>query len=385
MKKIKIFNSLILTGLLGVTSAAFGIGRTVTIDDAPGFNSSIDQQVRGIQWNSNIGGNFQDMRNDGTLVQSATFDLKIGTSTIATGQSFLATENGQLYFGDQSVPLANRGFVSLFQGTNLYSSSPTQYKTSVGIPSTQFGYSLGEFGSANGTLLQPTGLNVGPPFDGLAPGGENRINHFVWFGLTGEVDPCSSATIEAVYDNPGTYNNSYTGTPCANHVTTPRYFGSIDIVDVGTREDGDFDLLLNFGTPYTFRANPTTFTGAFSPARSLFGSSPLGLLGAYSPGGLYFPTDFAQTIGPTSTSGFILGNQKFEFDTYDANSSPYEFRFRGGVACAVIYDANGNETGCSRVTQLGDPPNDVPIPGVALLLLLGGFGLARLRYGSKKD
>jgi hypothetical protein len=381
MKRFGIQGMIFVGGLLFGVSVSFGIGRTVAIDDVPTFNGPSVKRILGVDWNRTTPENV-DMRNDGSAAQALTFGLRFGATTLSAGTLTTSTENGSVYFGDQSLPPADRGLISLFAGKDLYGSSPTQYYSSIAIfPNSYSGYSLGEFGISSGSLLGPyvPGATENPPFPpfsatDIAPGGENRITRFTWFGMTDALDTCSSFVITSIYNR----NGPFGGTPCANHQTTQRYFGQITLEDVGTREDGDFNLFLAFGEPYVF--NTLSATGGFFAQRAtLF---PTVRSQSF---GVDLATVNAQTVGPTSTSGFILGNQKFEFGTYDAGSSPVEFRFRGGIACAVSYDAAGNETGCSRVTQLADDPNLVPIPGIALLLVLGGVGLVRVRTsGSQK-
>jgi hypothetical protein len=367
--------------VFGSVCVAFGGTRTVAIDDVPTFNGPSVKRILGVDWNRTTPENV-DMRNDGSAAQALTFGLRFGATTLSAGTLTTSTENGSVYFGDQSLPPTDRGLISLFAGKDLYGSSPTQYYSSIAIfPNSYSGYSLGEFGISSGSLLGPyvPGATENPPFPpfsatDIAPGGENRITRFTWFGMTDVLDTCSSSDITSIYNR----NGPFGGTPCANHQTTPRYFGQITLEDVGTREDGDFNLFLAFGEPYVFNTLSAT-EGFFAQRATLF---PTVRSQSF---GVDLATVNAQTVGPTSTSGFILGNQKFEFGSYDSGTSPVEFRFRGGIACAVSYDAAGNETGCSRVTQLGDDPNLVPSPGIALLLAFGGLALVRVRIlGSQK-
>jgi hypothetical protein len=375
MKKTCIRGVALMASLLGAVSMVYGIGRTVTIDDVPTFNGPSDKRILGVDWRRTTPENV-DIRNDGSVSQALTFGLRFGATTLAAGTLTSSTENGSLYFGDQALAPTDRGLISLFAGKDLYGSSPTQYYSSIAIfPNTYSGYSLGEFGISTGSLLGPyvPGPTDNPPYPpysatDIAPDGANRITRFTWFGMTDVLDTCSSFDITSIYNR----NGPFGGTPCANHQTTPRYFGQITLEDVGTREDGDFNLFIAFGEPYVFNSlGPTE--GYFAQRATLF---PTVRSQSF---GVDLATVNAQTVGPTSTSGFILGNQKFEFGAYDAGSSPVEFRFRGGVGCAVSYDAAGTELGCSQVTQLADEPNSIPIPGIILLLALGGVGLAYVR------
>jgi hypothetical protein len=374
MKKISIQMLAFVVGFLCAVSVSYGIGRTVAIDDVPTFNGPSVKKILGVDWNRTTPENV-DVRNDGSVAQALTFGLKFGATNLAAGTLTTSTENGNIYFGDPALAPSDRGLISLFAGKDLYGSSPTQYYSSIAIfPNSYSGYSLGEFGISSGSLLGPyvPGALENPPYPtfsatDIAPGGENRITRFTWFGMTDVLDTCSSSDITSIYNR----NGPFGGTPCANHQTTPRYFGQITLEDVGTREDGDFNLFIAFGEPYVFNTLSAT-EGYFAQRATLF---PTVRSQSF---GVDLATVNAQTVGPTPTSGFILGNQKFEFGTYDSGSSPVEFRFRGGIACAVSYDRAGNEIGCSRVTQLADDPNTVPSPGIALLLALGGIGFARL-------
>ena len=257
-------NSILAIALFTVSGFAIGAGRNVAIDDSPGFDST-GKIIRGISWReTSPRGSVStppalDLRGDGSLVQPTTFNLNFGTVNVLAGQSAMVTENGQLYLGDQSLPLNQRGQISLFAGKDLFASAPGQYTASVGISGTYFGYSLGEYVGARGDLLQQVGtVTVGgqtfPEYSPtvVAPDGAGRISRFTWFGMTDAPDSCSTSKLLNIYSNPAIYNNSFVGTDCYAHLTTPRYFGQVTLVDVGTREDGDFDLYLDYGTPTIF-------------------------------------------------------------------------------------------------------------------------------------
>ena len=384
MNKSKLFDWVIFGSLSLWVSAAFGIGRTVTIDDVAEFDGGLTRQARGTSWTALTPETLSLQGNEATPLPLG-FDLKIGASLIAQGNSVRATEDGQLFLSGSNAAGPTSGIISLFAGKDLFASSAAQYTSSVGLLGTNRGYSLGEFKASAGNYLAVVPPGVGPGFypvptfdpNVVAPDGSARISRFSWFGMTDVTDTCNSSFLTTYASNPTAFGNSYAGTGCAQHLATPRYFGQITLIDVGSREDGDFDLFLNYGTPFVAIGGP--FSVNFVDRKTLFGQSPVTF------GGLPSPTQYAETVGPTSTSGFILGNQKFEFGTYDAGSSPYEFRFRGGVACSVTYDALGNESGCQQVTQLSESPNLVPLPGIALLFALGGIGLIRVRAPTKSE
>jgi hypothetical protein len=326
MKLSKCF-SLFLIGVFATAGeAASAGGRVVAIDDSPVFG--LDLQTRtGVKWNQ---APIVDLRNDATTPLALGFDLNLGGNIVSKGASSLvAGEDGTLTFNASGATAPNG--IKLFGEMELFLNAPYAHPGSVSDPRTfraAYGsndfrfYPLGNFVSSTGNFLeQPYRDNVPIP-DGL-----NRAHRFTWFGLTTERETCLGPELNAIVDflNPLA---TFAGTACRNYQTLDRYFGQIDIIDVGTREDGDFNLFIALGYENTTPLIGTYFFCA-NGLRDCEG------------GQANYPTDHR--------SGFNFGSQNYFATSTEINNRTFlsEFRFRGGVACAVLADG-------SCTTSFGD-------------------------------
>jgi hypothetical protein len=322
-------------------------GRNVLIDDSPVFG--FDLQVRtGVKWNQSP---IVDLRNDGSTPLTLGFDLNLGGNIVLKGAgSLIAGEDGTLNFNALGATTPNR--IKLFGELELFSNAPYAHPGSVSDPyvfRAAYGtndlrfYPLGNFVSSTGNFLEaPFVANVPIP-DGL-----NRAHRYTWFGLTTEQETCLGPQLAEIIESPNR-PATFSGTACSNYLTLDRYFGQIDIVDVGTRDDGDFNLFIALGYENTTPLLGTYFYCTYG-RRDCEG------------GQAQYPSDHL--------SGFNLGSQGYFATSAEINNRTFlsEFRFRGGVACAVLADGsctqNFGDVG-------GSGGGNVPIPPVWPLVLAG--------------
>jgi hypothetical protein len=339
---------LLAVSLLGLclTQPAFAqTGRRVITDDATGFNAAAVQQTTGVKWNVARPFDVSAQPNGdqfGAWAGTA-FALRGGNTVIGPGLTTSAAyEDGQMFLGgDPGTPTLTPNFISLFQGANLVSGTPFNYRESVGAPNNgigQGGYRLGEFSvaSANGLALLPNGGGYDPNTNDPAQFGFRR--RLTWFGLTDDVDPCSAQQLDLA-------NGNIAGTACDKYATLARYFGQIELHDVGTKDDGDFDLFIGLGYGGTMYAPDGTQVSGYGNTSG-------------------YP-------GTATGGGFRIGNQEYFFTSAQVNNGSFlsEFHFRNGVACAV--QADGTCSGDFTVSDPGGGGGGVPAPGAALLLIAG--------------
>jgi hypothetical protein len=249
-----------------------------------------------------------DVRNDGVASQAIGFNLKIGSNAFAANTPIYGYENGVLSIGGALSapafsPTSSLGNLSAASGSSAFVVAPFYANLFSAAPGTYPEYGAGEFHNGEVSLVTGTKL-VSDGAGGFLPASaanDNRGLRLSWFGLTGQPDNGQPNTI--------------------------RSYGQIDFLDVGTREDGDFDLLISIGLP--------------------------GEASSYPAGGL---------------GGFALGNQFYQFTSAAINAGVWldVIEFRGGVGRAI--DANGQS-----VTFAQDGPV-VPLPS-ALWLMLCGLGM----------
>jgi hypothetical protein len=320
------------------------------------------------------------LRGDTRGTVSIQFALSAGGVNIpfgGGGERLIASENGILAFGSQTDASGKAtNYISLFGATDLASketSGGASYYPSVGI-GTQRSYQLGTFSAVSGDYLNPRNNSLGrySPFD-IYPEGYNRVQRYTWFGLTTDGDSCSSEVIQIAVNDRAT---SFAGTACADYLTKPHYFGQIETRDakdypgdpgssqrdVGSRTDGDFDLFIGLGFDQTFQ--------------KIF----------FCPDGSIACSGNSNTYPDAAIGGFHIGNQEYFFTASQVINGTFlnEFRFRNGVACAVLADNSCSGNFTVSVVDPGGGGGSVPTPGVALLLLLGGIGLARARPVASK-
>jgi hypothetical protein len=327
MKKSKIFEALIYAGLLGVTSAAFGIGRTVAIDDANPANYN----VNGYEWQP---------RTLGEGTRTLGFTMKIGTTTFAGAgntSTFRMFEDGYVVLGSGVIadPILGSSYspgnmLGDIQGagnTPLFVIAPFYQQIDATVTSGpraaspapgEISTNLADVANERVTATPPSPL----PTD--------------YSGSPKQIDRWGRATWYDVQSLAPTSGTNYTG--------------QVELRDYGSAEDGDFDFSIRIENP----------SGAF-------GFPPLGV------------------------GGFSLGGVKYMFDIYDAfalGGSPggisagnvfTDFTVRGGVITGFGTDSSGKDI--TRVfNSVTDPdPNGVPSPAVLALLAIGGLGFTRLQ------
>jgi hypothetical protein len=300
-------NRKLLFVILTLVAAEVSAGnRTVAIDDAPGLGNT------GWVWNNYLPGGggvvSPDVRHDGVASQAIGFNLQIGANAFVANTPIYGYENGVLSIGGALSatafsPTSSLGNLNAASGSPAFVVAPFYANLFSAAPGTYPEYGAGEFHNGEMSLITGTKL-VSDGAGGFLPASaanDNRGLRVSWFGLTGQPDT-------------GQSNNL-------------RSYGQIDFLDVGTREDGDFDLLISIGLP--------------------------GEASSYPAGGL---------------GGFSLGNQFYQFTSAAVNAGVWldVIEFRSGVGRAV--NANGQS-----VTFAQDGPV-VPLPS-ALWLMLCGLGI----------
>jgi hypothetical protein len=343
-KRLMIFMGIV--SLIFVNTANAAGSRRVVTDDATGFNSTLVRAASGIQWSVarpydvNLGsGGVQTGAWAGTA-----FALRGGSTIISSGLlNALAIEDGTMFLGGaEQTPTVTPNFISVFRGADLTAGDPYSYRESVGVPEGPLvgGYRLGELSVANANRLLPAANGAGFDPNANDPNGFGALRRITWFGLTDGVDNCNAAQLDFA-------NGNIAGTVCADYETRARYFGQIELHDVGTKEDGDFNLFLGLG----------------------YG----GLI--YAPDGTQV-ANYGNTNQYPSTAtggGFRIGNQQYLFSAAEARSGEIftEFRFRNSLACAVQSDGSCSGDFTVNENGGGNGNGNVPTPGAAVLVLLG--------------
>jgi hypothetical protein len=344
----------VILSLCFLSSASFAqSGRRVVTDDGPGFNDRNVQEASGIWWQNFFGGD--DLRNDGVVSGGRHwFAMQLGTSFISKDNvELLYSENGNIQVMDKSS--GQKGLLELFAGADLVSAAPGSYLSSIGTPGDGLGYRLGEVFDASASRLEPDPAGGYQAFNvRTSPDGTGLLRRYTWFGLTEGSDICNQAGIQLVVSGG---LNTFAGTQCADYLTRARYFGQVEFVDVGTAEDGDFDIFVGLGLGNF----PNIF---YCPDGSRLCDGNVN----------GFPT------GATG-GGFDFGGQRYVYTASEVlNRENFShFQFRSGIGCAVA--SNGI---CIPLSDLDGSTGSVPIPGVLLLLLIGGSGLSMLRTDKKR-
>jgi hypothetical protein len=305
---MNMFRTLIAVSILLVAQSAVGqVGRKIVTDDAAGFGNT------GWAWENYLPGGgavpSPDVRNDGFGTHDIGFNLRVGTQLFGTTTPIYAYENGVLAIGAPlagSAPSAGDSLSGLQTtgGNAAMVVAPVFADLHAAAPGTYPEYGTGEFHLGEVSLLSGSKLRADGA-GGYLPATEAdayRGLRVSWFGLTAQPD---------------------------STVADPsRYFGQIDFLDVGTREDGDFDLLIRIGAS----GEPSAY--------------PLNALG-----------------------GFALGNQFYQFSAAAVNNQGWFdlISFRNGIAYATA--VNGD------TVTFGAADNAVPATAPAFLIIMGLLGL----------
>ncbi len=258
-----------------------------------------------------------DVRADGSASQSIGFVMKIGGQTFGAKTAVNGYENGVLSIGSPLAsgayaPASSLGNLAAQNGSTAFVFAPFYSELFSAAPGTYEEYGTGEF--RNGEVSLITGSKLAADgAGGYLPVGsadENRGLRVSWFGLTAQPDG-------------------------ANPFAT-RYYGQIDFLDVGTRDDGDFDVLIRLGLP---------------------------------------GEDLTMPAG--ALSGFSLGDQRYAFSANATNNAGWFdwIHFRGGIATSIDVDG--------KVVTFAAADTAVPLPGAVYLVgigLLVGFGVNRKKH-----
>jgi hypothetical protein len=318
MKKSKIFDALVFTGLLWATTVAFGgTSRTITIDDSGGTLASYP--TTGIRW-------FQAQPN--VTSQDMGFTMKIGGTTLgaipASGDpfkvsSFRMYEDGFLVLGPT---VAGSAIGRDYQVGNTLDSirnadnspafviSPFYYSldSNAAAATTSFPYVNGNISSTFANVDLPTAAEPTPQ---PTPPENHAFGRATWYGLGSPLQP-----------------------------TTDPFYGQVELRDIGSASDGDFAFFISLG----FATNPD------------------------------IPTD--------AKGGFSFGNQFYQFSASEViNNTVFQyFEVAGGKVTGYRYDDVGVEIERRTFFRATDPdPNGVPSPAILTLLAIGGLGYTRLQ------